>query len=60
MNIKEYISSGILELYVLGMLSEEESREVTRLVNKHPALQTEVDKIQQSLQAYARNQGPGV
>jgi anti-sigma-K factor RskA len=59
-NIKEYISSGILELYVLGMLSEEESREVTHLVQKHRELQTEVDKIQQSLQAFAQNQSPAV
>lgn len=58
MNIKEYISSGILELYVLGMLSEEESREVTRLVAKHPELQTEVNNITKSLQTYSEQQSP--
>ena len=32
MDIKAFKTSGILELYVLGMASEEEAREVERLI----------------------------
>ncbi len=38
MNIKEYISSGIIESYVLGLASEEEKREFEQLCLKHPEL----------------------
>ena len=53
MNIKEYIASGILELYVLGLLSEIESYEVARLVEQYPELQKEVVQIEQSVKSYA-------
>ena len=38
MNIQEYISSGIVESYVLGLASPEESREFEDLCSKHPEL----------------------
>lgn len=49
MNIREYISSGILELYVMGALSAEESAEVTEQVRKNPELQKEVEAIEHTL-----------
>lgn len=49
MDIQEYISSGILELYVYGSLSELESREVTRMVNEYPEVKAEVEKIEAAL-----------
>tara|TARA_R100001369_G_scaffold20091_1_gene36660 strand:- start:139359 stop:140153 length:795 start_codon:yes stop_codon:yes gene_type:complete len=50
MDINEYISSGILELYVYGSLTEEESREVTRILNQFPEVRTEVEEIEETLQ----------
>ncbi len=38
MNIKEYISSGIIEQYVLGLCSAEEAIELEQLRNTHPEL----------------------
>jgi len=49
MNIKEYIESGILELYVAGVLSEKESKEVYELMLKHPEVLDEVLKIEASI-----------
>ncbi|MEO1438140.1 MAG: anti-sigma factor [Bacteroidota bacterium] len=46
MDLQEYIASGILELYVAGALSEQESREVTALVQQHPELQEAVEQIE--------------
>ena len=49
MDLKEYISSGILELYVYGALSEEESHEVTRMLREHPEIRREVEEIESAL-----------
>ncbi|MET2984029.1 anti-sigma factor [Aureibaculum conchae] len=46
MEIKEYIASGILELYVAGVLSEKENREVFAMVQKHPEIAKEVAEIE--------------
>ncbi len=46
MDIKEYIGSGILELYVAGTLSEKENHEVHELMLKHPEIEREVIKIE--------------
>jgi anti-sigma-K factor RskA len=53
MNDKEYIESGILESYALGLCSVEEAREVEALCAKHPELQAELERIQQALNSYA-------
>lgn len=49
MNIKEYISSGILEAYALGSLTPEESGEVERNVAKYPELAQELAAIENTL-----------
>ena len=49
MNLNEYISSGILELYVYGALPEEESIEVTKELKKHPEILKEVEEIEDAL-----------
>lgn len=46
MDIKTYIESGILELYVAGQLSEQENQEVYELLKKHPELLQEVLEIE--------------
>ncbi|GGH77300.1 anti-sigma-K factor RskA [Filimonas zeae] len=38
MNIQEYIQSGVIESYVLGLASEEEAAELLHLARLHPAV----------------------
>lgn len=38
MNVQEYISSGIIESYVLGLTSEEERREIEDMCNQYPEI----------------------
>lgn len=57
MNIKEYISSGILELYVLGQLSEKEMAEVRAMQNKHVEVRREIFEIELALEKYGQIQG---
>lgn len=49
MDIKEYIESGILELYVAGALSEKENQEIYDLLLKHPEVLDEVIKIESTI-----------
>ncbi len=49
MDIKEYISSGILELYVYGALTDAQSREVSRVLKEHPEVRKEVEEIEHAL-----------
>lgn len=53
MNIQEYISSGIVESYVLGQLSDKEMAEVTTLALKHPELTAEIELVESTLLKYA-------
>ncbi|HEY0743130.1 MAG TPA: anti-sigma factor [Chryseosolibacter sp.] len=48
MNLTEYISSGILEAYALGELSEKESAEVERYLATYPELKAELARIEQA------------
>lgn len=45
-NIKSYIESGILELYVLGDLAADEKSEVEAMSKLHPEVKTELDQIE--------------
>ena len=58
MNIEEYISSGILELYVYGALTEEESREVSEILKEHPEVRKEVEEIEAALKQLASAAAP--
>lgn len=58
MDIEKYISSGILELYVYGALSEKESREVTRVLKEYPEVRKEVEEIESSLHQLATATSP--
>lgn len=49
MDIKAYIESGILELYVAGTLSEKENEEVYALMQKHPEILQEVLEIEAAI-----------
>lgn len=48
MSIKEYISSGILEAYVLGDLTAQERAEVERNLAQYPELRQELSTIEQT------------
>lgn len=52
--ISDYIESGTLELYVMGMLSVEESVEVEKMMAMHPEVKAEVNAIELSLEKYAQ------
>ena len=52
-DIKAYIESGILELYVLGDVSPEEKLQVEAMASSHPAIKAELDEIESSMESYA-------
>ncbi len=53
MDIKEYISSGNLESYVLGLASEKERQEIELLAAKHAEIRDEIAAIEISMEQYA-------
>lgn len=56
MNIKEYISSGIVEAFVLGLASETEVAEVVQLRSKYPELDDAILAFEQALEKQHRAQ----
>lgn len=55
MDIEAYIASGILELYVAGLLNEEENLEVYRLAEEHPKIKEEVLAIEAAILALSKS-----
>ncbi len=53
MNNKEYIDSGILENYVMGMASHSERDEVEMMAAVNPDIRQEIDEISDALEKYA-------
>ncbi|WP_293890402.1 anti-sigma factor [Flavobacterium sp.] len=49
METKEYIESGILELYVYGLLNESENDEVTAMAFKHLEVKDEIVSIEKAI-----------
>ncbi|QLE00156.1 anti-sigma factor [Galbibacter sp. BG1] len=49
MDIREYIESGILELYVAGVLTEKENNEVSEAIREHLELKSEVEEIETAI-----------
>ena len=52
MNTKEYIASGIIESYVLGVTTVGESTEVEQLALEHPEIQTEIESVSNTIENY--------
>jgi len=52
-DVKAYIETGILELYVLGDISPEEKTQVEEMASKYPEIRTEIAAIEKGLEAYA-------
>jgi Anti-sigma-K factor rskA len=53
LEIKEIISSGLLELYVAGIASEAESRQVEQWAATYPEVKEELNAIETALENYA-------
>ncbi|MBC8110560.1 MAG: anti-sigma factor, partial [Verrucomicrobia bacterium] len=53
MNIEEYISSGILESYVLGATSPQETDEVEDFARQYPEINAEIEAIRNGLEDFA-------
>jgi len=56
MNLEEYISSGILESYALGLTSESENALIDCLIKTQPSLAAELKAIQDTLELVAQKQ----
>ena len=50
---KEYINSGILENYVLGITSNSETKQVELMAAADPAIKHQIEMINETLEAYA-------
>lgn len=50
LNTSDYISSGILESYVLDQLSDKEREEVKQMALKYPEIQAELIAIENTLE----------
>jgi anti-sigma-K factor RskA len=53
MNTRDYIESGILEEYVLGVTSPQERKEVECLSSVYPEVKAELVRLEKSLEQYA-------
>jgi anti-sigma-K factor RskA len=52
LNLKDYISSGVLEAYALGELSEKEQAEVERNLSAYPELKEELTRIEEAQEEF--------
>ncbi len=57
MDKQQFLASGLLEQYVLGLTDQEESVEVEKWLRKYPDLQKEVDAMHEALEQYSLAQG---
>jgi len=60
MDVKAYIASGILELYIAGLLSEEENLEVHGHALEHPEIMQEIEQIEAAILALGKTFSPGL
>ncbi|RRQ48158.1 anti-sigma factor [Maribacter algicola] len=54
MNVQEYIASGILELYVAGVLTEKENLEIAAYAEEYPEIKAEILAIENALMELTR------
>jgi mannose-6-phosphate isomerase-like protein (cupin superfamily) len=53
-DVKKFIESGILEMYVLGNTTPGETNEVEQMAAAHPEVSREIDSINTAIGQYAR------
>jgi anti-sigma-K factor RskA len=58
MEAKEYIESGILELYVYGLLTETENEEVNTMAKNNPEINDEIIAIEKAIVALSSSFSP--
>jgi anti-sigma-K factor RskA len=58
METKEYIESGILELYVYGLLTENENEEVNAMAKNNPEINEEIIAIEKAIVALSSSFSP--
>ena len=51
--IQTYIDSGILELFVMGAVSEEEGKEVEAMAAQHAEIRNEIEQISLAMEQFA-------
>lgn len=56
--VNDYINSGILEYYVLGLTSPLETIEVTEMAKLHPEINQEINEISESLLQFSSIAAP--
>ena len=54
-NLQQYIESGVLELYVLGITTAEEFEEVEQMMVISPEIRKEINAIEIALERYAKS-----
>ena len=54
MEVKDIISSGLLELYISGLTNPAETIEVEQWANIHPEVRNELNAIQTAMESYAQ------
>ena len=58
METKEYIESGVLELYVFGNLSENETAEVSKMANENAEIKEEILSIEKAVVSLSFSMAP--
>ncbi|KIQ14554.1 anti-sigma-K factor RskA [Flavobacterium sp. MEB061] len=58
MEAQEYIESGILELYVYGLLTETENLEIAEMAKKNPEVEQEILEIERAIIALSSSFSP--
>jgi len=51
-DVQRYISSGIIENHVIGLVSEAENREMEAAIQQHPEVKAAVDAVQLDMEKY--------
>ena len=60
MDVQKYIASGILELYVAGILSDKENLEIANYSKEYPEILKEIEAIEASILELSKKASPGL
>ncbi|WP_339627603.1 anti-sigma factor [uncultured Maribacter sp.] len=60
MDVQKYIASGILELYIAGILSDKENLEIANYAKEYPEIQKEIEAIEASILTLSKKASPGL
>ena len=52
MDLQQFVSSGLIELYALGIATADQAAEVERMAAEYPEVQRELDKVRTALERY--------